>query len=153
MSDVNSLAHKNSGVYGIGNIGTPQSSHVDLHRAESHMSATTNEIARQRSATQNDGREGGNADGEFPTMSLNLADLQDDADKSSLESGQVSPEAFDERQEASSHTNTVTRFNASGGGGPQGGRKDRNQTDQRRMGKRRGRNSRSRSQSPSNFQL
>lgn len=52
------------------------------------MSATTNDLARQRSATQNDGRDGApGADGEFPIMSLNLADLQDDGDKSSLESG------------------------------------------------------------------
>lgn len=36
--------------------------------------------------------------GEFPAMPVSLADLQDD-DKSSLESGQVSPEAFDEREE------------------------------------------------------
>ena len=79
-------------------------------------------MARQRSATQNDGRDGvhGATDGEFPTMSLNLADLQDDDDKSSLESGQVSPEAFDERGDTSSAmaaSTTVNRFNASGGGG------------------------------------
>ena len=36
--------------------------------------------------------------GEFPAMPVGLADLQDDDDKSSLESGQVSPEAFDERE-------------------------------------------------------
>lgn len=74
---------------------TPQSSHMDLHRAESHLSATTNEMGR-RSATQNDVQTAANGD-EFPAMPVSLADLQDD-DKSSLESGQVSPEAFDEQE-------------------------------------------------------
>ena len=51
QSKMSDMAHKNSGFFskqdsGIGGIGTPQSSHIDLNRVESHMSATTNEIAR-----------------------------------------------------------------------------------------------------------
>ena len=59
-------------------------------------------------------------------MPMSLADLQDDEDKSSLESGQVSPEAFDAREEApvQGGANSHHRHNASAGAGPQSGRKD-----------------------------
>ena len=45
------------------------------------------------------GEANNNVGDEFPTMPVSLADLQDASDKSSLESGQVSPEAFNEREE------------------------------------------------------
>lgn len=83
-------------------MGTPQSSHLDLMKNESHMS----DMGR-RSATQADQQ---NAADEFKTLPVSLADLQDD-DKSSLESGQVSPEPFNEREEVLPGA-THHRFNA-----------------------------------------
>ena len=72
----------------VDRVVTPSSAHIfDMNRQES-MSAVT-------------GKDGGTARKEhddFAAMPISLADLQDDDDKSSLESGQVSPEAYDERE-------------------------------------------------------
>ena len=85
------------------------------------MSAATNpEIAGASGARGQDQRHGNE---EFPNIPISLTDLQDDGDKSSLESGQVSPEAFDEKEEnlpfQGGHHN---RYNqAANGGNGQGG--------------------------------
>lgn len=62
----------------------------------------------RRSATQ---AEQLNTADEFKTLPVSLADLQDDDDKSSLESGQVSPEPFNDREELPPSANHH-RFNA-----------------------------------------
>ena len=96
-----------------------------MHKAESNMSAATNNDA---AGGTGHGQRGGND--EFPSIPISLADLQDDDDKSSLESGQVSPEAFDERDNINASNsvnapfaasnNQNNRFNASGGSGTMG---------------------------------
>jgi len=67
------------------------------------MSAATNNDA----AVVRGDRQGGNE--EFPANPPGLADAQPDDDKSSLESGQVSPAAQDEREETNNN-NAVAPF-------------------------------------------
>ena len=50
------------------------------------------------SSALNAGAGAGNNGDEFATMPVSFVDLQNDDDKSSLESGQVSPEACDESE-------------------------------------------------------
>ena len=97
----------------------------------------------RRSATQTEQQNAGGVD-EFKTLPVSLADLQDDDDKSSLESGQVSPEAFNEQDDlplSSNHHRLNPISQGKRGDLEAGG-------DIKRINKRRGRFSRSRSQSP-----
>ena len=78
MSEAISHKSATSGFYkldqAIGAVGTPQSTHLDLHKAESQLSAASNNNGR-RSANQADLHNNGGAGDEFPMMPMSLADL------------------------------------------------------------------------------
>ena len=77
LSHQKSMVSAGGGFYkqdsGMGGIGTPMSSHIDLNKAESHMSAQGD--GGRRSATNADTQIQNNPGDEFPTMGVRLADL------------------------------------------------------------------------------